>query len=228
MISLCFAAGVTTVRTVFLQQNRITTLKAEQAQVLVRLADPAEIPLPVAPANPQQVEESSHSPSVELLQLRAAVTRLGNRKRELANARVESERLHGQLATRGTNVSGAVALPAGYIRKSEAKFVGYATPEDTIQSYLWAIQNRDSSGLLRAFDPEIAKQLEATMQRRSSTEDFFDDGNDLPDGMHIVGKEASTDGEVVLLIEIMPGVELPHGRLHLKQFGGQWKLVGGL
>ena len=225
MLSLCFAVGVTMMVAVFLRQNRLATLKAEQAHVLARLTDPAEMSLPDAPANPQNVKQSSHSPSIELLRLRAEVTRLGNRKRELANARVENERLRIQLATRGKNVPGAVALPAGYIRKSEARFVGYNTPEETIQTMLWAIQNRDSVSFLQAFDPKQAKALSARMQTRLSAEEFFKQADSWP-GIQVVGKEAGTDGEVVLIVELMPDNESPM-RIRFKQFGGQWKMVEG-
>ncbi len=163
---------------------------------------------------------------MELLKLRAEVSRLESRKRELAQVRAENERLRVQLASRGTNVPGAAALSAGYIRKSEAKFAGYATPEDTIQSFLWAIHNRNASSFLGALGPEAAKQLEARMQSPSSTEVFFKEADSLP-GMRVVGKEAGEDSEVVLMVEIMPGTESP-ARLRFKQFGGQWKLVGGL
>jgi hypothetical protein len=222
-ISLVVAIGGAMISAVFLRQNRITTLKAERTQVLARLADPAEVSPTVAPAEPLDFKQNSHSPSIELLKLRAEVTRLGNRKHELANARVESERLHGQLATRGTNAPGGVPLPAGYLRKSEARNVGYATPEATIQSLLWAIQNRDSSSLLQAFGPENAKELKERMQSPASTEAFFKEVEVWP-GMHVLGRESGPDGTEVLTVEIIPGLESKQ-QLRFKQLEGQWKLV---
>jgi hypothetical protein len=226
LISLGLAVSVTMLVAVFQQQNRLTTLKAERAQVLARLAGPAEIASPVAAASPPDIKPSSYSPLMELLKLRAEVSRLESRKRELAQVRAENERLRVQLASRGTNAPGAVALPTGYIRKSEAKLVGYATPEDTIQSFLWAIHNRNASSFLGAFGPEAAKQFEAQMQSPSSTEAFFKEADSLP-GMHVIGKEAGDDSEVVLIVEIMPG-DKPQPRIRFKQFEGQWKMVGGL
>jgi hypothetical protein len=225
-ISFAVAVGITMIVVVFLRQNRITTLKAERTHVLARLAAPAEASPTVDPADPADFKQNSRSPSLELLKLRAEVARLGNRKRELANAKVESERLHGQLATRGTNAPSGVTLPAGYIRKSEARFVGYTTPENTIQSLLWAIQNRDSTAFLQAFGSEMATQFETRMQSRSSIEEFFKEADALP-GIRVVGKEVEDNGEVVLVVEIMPGQE-PQPRIRFKQFGAQWKLVGGL
>lgn len=225
-IGFAVAVGIAMLVVVFLRQNRITTLKAERAQILVRLADPAAVPPTVAPAEPPNLKQSAPSPSIELLQLRAEVTKLGNRKRELANARVESERLHDQFATQGTNVPGAVALPAGYIRKSQARQLGYNTPEATLETMLWAIRNRDQASFLKAFDPQRAKQLAAQMQSPSSPEEFFKASDSVP-GMHIVGREAGKDGEIFLLVLTMPDEKVPV-RMRFKQFGDQWKFDTGL
>jgi hypothetical protein len=226
IMSVGAVVGVTMLVAVFLQQKRLDTLTAERAQVLARLAAPVEMPMAVASTQMQRLEPSPASPSLELLKLRAEVARLGNRKRELAKARTENNRLGVQLAARGTNPPGAITLLAGYLRKSQARNVGYDTPEATMETMLWAIQNRDSAGFLQVFDPDTAKQLEPKMQSLSSSEEFFKEADFLP-GMRIVGKEAGTDGEVVLVVETMPGIE-KHARLRFKQSEGQWKLIGGL
>lgn len=226
LISVGVAISVTMMGTVFLRQNRVATLRTERARVLARLGGPVEVSPIIAPVSPLDFKQNSRSPSITLLQLRAEVTRLGNRKHELANVRAESERLQGQLATRGTNAPGTVPLGAGYIRKSEARNVGYATPENTIQSFLWAIQNRDASSLLQAFDPEIAKQLRERIQNSAVTEEFFKEFEVLP-GLRILGREAAENGVEVLTFETLPGTESPT-QLRFKQFEGQWKLVGGL
>ena len=45
-------------------------------------------------------------------------------------------------------------LPPGYVRKRDARLVGFNTPEDTLQSLLWAIQNHDLAKVLEAFTPD--------------------------------------------------------------------------
>ena len=52
------------------QRDQLGELKAEQAQVLARLASPVEAPVSDAPANDQSGGQISHSPSMELLKLR--------------------------------------------------------------------------------------------------------------------------------------------------------------
>ena len=209
---------------VLAQQNRLATLRNECSHVFAQTSSRAEVPSPVASDKAPRATQAADSPSLELLKLRADVARLSNRKRELASAAVENANLHTQLATRGTNAPGTVALPPGYIKKSEARFVGYATPEETIQSLLWAIQNRDSANFLRAFETKAAQQFEARMQSLGSADLFFKEAAAFP-GMHIVGREGGTGDEVALMVQVMPGQE-PQ-RLHFKQFDGQWKLVSG-
>jgi hypothetical protein len=225
-IGLVVTVGLAMMVTVFLRQSRITTLKAERRQVLARLENPAEVSPTVAPSDPPDLNQNAHSPSLGLLKLRADVARLGNRKRELANARIENERLRVQLATPSTNVAAAVTLPAGYIRKSQARNLGYSTPEATFETMLWAIQNRDPASFLQAFDPQRAKQLAAEMQTPSSPEEFFKKSDALQ-GLHIVGREAGTDGKIILLVLTMPDEKVP-ARMPFKQFGDQWKFDTGL
>lgn len=207
------------------QRDQLAELKSEQAQVLARLAAPVEAPLSVAPANDPSSRQTSYSPSLELLQLRAEVARLGNRKRELANVPAERAQLQRQNVTGETNAPGVFTLPAGYIKRSAAKFLGYNTPEETIQSFLWAVQNRDAAKFLEVFDPRRAKEFEDQFKSRESIEEFFKEAAFFP-GMNIVGKEAVAEGEIVVTVEIMPGGE-PKQQIRFKQIGGQWKMVSG-
>ena len=166
----------------------------------------------------------SHSiaaPSLELLRLRSEVARLTARRRELAVARGENERLRAQVAASRTNVSDANALPPGYVRRSEARLVGYTTPADTIQSLLWAVQNRDFTNFLEAFIPEAAQQLRQQVAR-SGEDDFFKDASIIP-GMRIKSQQQMPDGSIELEMEIVPGEPLPE-KMRFRQINGQWKL----
>jgi hypothetical protein len=98
--------------------------------------------------------------------LRGEVTRLKSRQRELAAARVENEQLRAQLAVKRTNAAAATPpLPPGYILKSKAQWKGFSTPEDTLQSFLWAVQNQDLTNLVQTMVPEMGEKLLAEIQR---------------------------------------------------------------
>ncbi len=221
-ISLCVAVGLAMVVAVSLRQNQVATLRAERTQVLARLTEPVEVSLTVAPAAPPDSKQNSHSTSIELLQLRAEVTRLGNRKHELANAHLENNRLQFELTTRGTNVPGAAALPAGYIRKSQARKLGYNTPEATIETMLWAIQNRDLRVITQSFTPETAQGFQREIEKSGdSMEEFFKSSESLV-GMRVVSREQASDNSIELQVEIVPGV--PPETMRFRKINDEWKM----
>jgi hypothetical protein len=111
----------------------------------------------------------------------------------------------------------------GYLRKSEARLVGYNSPDDTIQSMLWSIQNHDMTNLLQALAPDQADQLrERLAQGKRSSEDFFGDAGTVP-GMAILRRKQLPDGSVELEVEMAPG--LNPDPIRMQQFGGQWKIT---
>jgi hypothetical protein len=209
------------------QRNQIAGLRAEQQQ---SLAQPAASPDgPASPGTAEAPGATSGTPqpaliiTPELLRLRNEVTRLTERQRELAGVRADNERLRAQVASKGTNGHGGFQLPPGYVRKSAARFVGYNSPDDTIQSLLWSIQNRDTTNLLQAFAPDQADQLrEQLAQATRSSGDFFSDAGSVP-GMAILNRKQLPDGSVELEVEMAPG--LNPAPIRMRQFGGQWKIT---
>ena len=208
------------------QRSQLAGLRAEQQQLLAARADGTASP---GTAEAAGADSGAPQPRLvatpELLRLRSEVTRLTERRRELAGARAENERLRAQLANRGTNGLGGFKLPPGYVRKSEARMVGYNTPDDTLQSLLWATQNHDLTNLLQAFTPERAEQLQAkARQSDQSTEDFFRDSAAFV-GMAVVGRKQDTnDGSIDVEVEVLPG--MPHAEISFRQINGQWKIAG--
>jgi len=227
MIIVGAAVCIATLTLAVAQRRQLVSLRAQKQplQTHANKAPPTTPPIALSEAVVATTEQ--HSPSLELLRLRGEVGQLERRKRELAEVRMENERLRVQLATKGTNVAGGIVLPAGYLRKADAKFMGYNSPEDTIQSMLWAIQNRDAAKFLQVFNPEMAKQLGDEIQRRVSPEEFFKEADSLP-GLRVIGRESTTDDTIVLNVEMIPGDEVQAQKMRFKQIAGQWKLVSGL
>lgn len=216
LLSLLCAGAVIAV---FIQRDKLAALRAGQTQSGVAPAEPT--------ADAQQSSEMSSdaaasSGSAELLQLRSTVTRLEARKRELAGVAAENERLRAQFAVSRTNSSAAGDLPKGYIRKSQAQMVGYSTPENTIQSLLWAVNNHDLTNVLRAFSPACAQRLQGEIASRSP-ETFWQDADKLP-GIGVLGSETLPDGAVQLHMAIAPGEN--GQKVRLQAINGEWKLDG--
>ena len=104
---------------------------------------------------------------------------------------------------------------------------GFNTPENTLQSLLWAAQNRDLTNLLQAFTPDRAEEMRVRAgQTDQSISDFFKNAAGLI-GMGIVGRtQDDSDGSITLEVEVVP--DAPHEKVTLRQVNGQWKIAGPL
>ena len=227
LIVLCIGLLIATVAMVGRQRQQLNELRA-QAQDLQSRSEA------LTNASPEQVETSqavvaaAHSgPSLELLRLRSQAGQLQRRKLELAGLVLENQKLKEQVAARATNAPGMVALPKGYMRRAEAKFAGYGTPEDSLQSFMWAIEHRDLPALMRFCGPEQASQITARLEQRGSEDEFFKEAGIIP-GFRIMGRETKEDGSVELKVQIDPTDDVSIQKIKFKQFDGAWRLVSGI
>jgi hypothetical protein len=212
VLAAVFAASLCGVA---VQQRQLAKLKADQQAVLKQLAgDPVEIWHPAT--EPQEV--ATHAKvDPELLQLRNEVTQLTARRRELAGVIAENERLRTQVAARGTNAPNARLLLL-----AKARFTGYGTPENTLESLLWSIQQRDFTNFLGALAPELAQKF-----RTRSDPQLRGQLNWLHEklsGLTVLGQRELADG----LVELKVNTLLPDTQpetLRLQQFAGEWKLI---
>ena len=103
--------------------------------------------------------------------------------------------------------------------------VGYSSPDDTLQSLLWAVQNRDLTNVLQAFSPEQAEELRAQAGgSRESVEEFFSKATELV-GMRVLKRDQEAgDGSMAVEVEVAPG--MPTERISFRQINGQWKIAG--
>src|SRR5262249_47305005 len=129
----------------------------------------------------------------ELLRLRSEVTRLSARKRELAAVAEENQRLKAQLENSRTNGQASSLLPACYIHKAQAQFAGYATPENTFQSFLWALRSHDVAVLLQSLTPDAAQKQQGRFQNPSQEAQFFKDIEAMP-GLALQNRKDQPDG----------------------------------
>jgi len=209
---------------VWSQQTQLAGLRAEHQKLLAQRAAAADDSANAAGAVPATPLPNLVA-TPELLRLRNEVTLLTARRRELAGVRAENEQLRAQLASRGANGPAGIQLPPGYVRKSEARMVGYSTPDDTLQSLLWAVQNHDLTNVLQAFAPDRAEKLRAQAGgSRESIEDFFTQAAGFV-GMRIARREQeASDGSIAVEVEVVPGESGP--RITFRRIDGQWKIAG--
>jgi hypothetical protein len=200
------------------QRQQLTALRSERlAAATAAETQPAQEE-PSRPAD--QVGSTVGDPEAttsELLQLRSRVTQLSARVREMSSVTQENARLRGQLATAAQNAGTGIPLPSGYIRRAQAKQVGYRTPDDTLQSFFCALGKRDVTNLMAALTPAAAEKFQGLPH-----DDFFKGMEQIP-GFCVKSREELPDGIVLLKIEIVPG--MPAEPLRFQQVNGDWKLV---
>ena len=212
LIGLSLTAGVAMLGAVAIQRLQVLDLRAEQQQKLAYATAPTD------PTPPQVA--SSPSVSREVLQLRNQVGQLRRRRDELLPVRAEHDRLVLELAARGTNASG---LPRNFIRKSEARLVGYSSPEATLQSFLYAIRNRDLTNFFQAFTPEGVSQLKSQgLESPDRLQKLFDESQDLI-GLSILDQKRQQD-LISANVQILPGV--PPTPILFRLVNSQWKMDG--
>lgn len=212
------------------QGRQVSELRDEQKR-LSTSNQSAESNTPKTNANPSPATEVPR----ELLQLRAEVARLSQQQRELSAARQENGRLRLQLENRRTNSAAAGKRTAAYIRTSQAQWLGYNTPEDTLQSLFWAVKNHNLEKFLESATPEASeefrKQISLSDNPAAAAEEFFK-SEQSPPGFQVMGREQIADDTIGLRIQfVMPdGSVEPRGAvdsselLQFKRIAGQWKL----
>lgn len=198
------------------QGRRIQTLRAGQREQVRLLSGTTREPGAengTRAAGPRSARSEMDS---EILKLRNEVAQLARLQRDLQPVRTEHERLQKQLASARTNAT--PGLPPGYLRKSQAKFAGYGTPEATLQSFLWAIHNRDTTNIQRALTPE---SLRLVRSMPSGGEGLADQMQAFV-GASVLESQSLPDGSSRMRIEIMPGLPATYVRYWLVD--GEWKM----
>jgi hypothetical protein len=199
---------------VFYQHRTIAALRQAQE---TRLGQISKTPDSVAVAAAAPSTPELNPPS-DLIQIRAEVARYTQRRRELGSVRAENEALRAKLAEAANSPQTADAKASPYIRKHQARMLGYGSPEDTLETFLWSVNVRDTNALFEAFAPEAA----AKMATEFANGGF--DGAEALVGLRVVSKETLPDGRIKLMVEMAPSV--PPEPMTFIHVGDKWKMAG--
>jgi hypothetical protein len=108
-------------------------------------------------------------------------------------------------------------------------FAGYATPEATVQSYIWAASQGKAESVLACLDPDsdIAKKIKAEFQAHPESLAKAPEQSQNVREFRILSSEILSGDEVRLTATMtIKGVEGPPDKLHLRKINGDWKLSG--
>ena len=161
----------------------------------------------------------------DLPKLRNEVRQLRRRADEMAKLRADNERLQ--------NVSkqGAKQYPPDFVRRAALVDKGLATPEATIQTFMWAMTQGNVSRMKDCMSAEDAAKLSQQQSDDQMREDMAKAGKAIP-GFRIAGRHDISPSEVEITVEVMPSADGSIGSdgtdrpIKLKRVGNDWKLEG--
>lgn len=203
------------------QQRQVDRLHAEltRLQAIAATADtPARTAGPTGAAGAPSTRNLEDTR--ELMRLRAEVARLLKRQRDLAPLRVENERLRAAVTNLLAKDPGGRPAAGSWVRRREAQFVGSATPEAALQSFFWAIEQRNTNALFQLVTAEAHAFFQKALNPDESAE-FWSEMGRVP-GFRVAATETRSDTEVCLKVEVIPGEE--PAEMTFTRSGGDWKL----
>ena len=206
--------GVAVVTVTLIQTMQVSMLQAEARQLQEQTEQqPAEVLKTVTDVDVNLNPEEK----MELLRQRGEYALLHQRQRDLAPLQAENKALLARVAAAQANAKpGAVALPPGYLKRQDARFAGFGTPEAALESLFWATANRDTNTLLHLM-PHLTNQIYV-----AEAEKYWKQIRTVP-GFRILKNEPRPDSSVSLTIEMLPGEEL---NIEAHKNGEEWQLDG--
>lgn len=140
----------------------------------------------------------------ELLRLRGQVGLLRQVAGEQAELQATNQRLRAGMAVSEEELAAARAAP-NFWAKEQLAFAGYAEPEATLKTMLWAMSNGDAKAHMACCvsGPEAVARLEKELGEKAAAE-VAAEGKRLAEsmapsiGFHIVDKKVNSADEVAL------------------------------
>jgi hypothetical protein len=143
----------------------------------------------------------------ELQSLREQVSALRRQTNQVQTLRAEINRLRGVLSTvrgsiPGNADAGTPDVPAEDIFPRDSwKFAGYDTPEDTVQSLVWAVSQGDEDSYMNGLAPELRDEMASEFADGSFGDSGPQEMSDIT-GYRIVDRSVLPDGEVAVTVYI--------------------------
>ncbi|PWU11548.1 MAG: hypothetical protein C5B50_23145 [Verrucomicrobia bacterium] len=170
---------------------------------------------------------NSHGASLqsqELSRLRSELAALHGQTNDLGRLRAENQQLRAARAATGARFGSAHAsgLP-GLASKQTWAFAGYADPESTFQSAMWAMSQGDAKTFLASLSPEGDAFKHAQDQPEHIAASLQQEVEPVT-GISIIDKRVLADDEVILTVHAAGREET--GKFRFQRTGSEWKLVG--
>jgi hypothetical protein len=167
--------------------------------------------------------------SLELLRLRGQVGVLRPQIANLPRIRDENRQAHVALESirRGENPPKSSAT-ADYWPQDSWAFKGYATPDASLQTSLWASSNGDVKALLAAATGRMKEVIEADLGGKSATEasvKMMDEVMGMK-SVRVINREPRGDDTTILTVEFEGHPDTHTEKIEMKKIGNDWKISG--
>jgi hypothetical protein len=146
---------------------------------------------------------------------------LRNENRE-ARAALESSRMAQSAGTAGA------AATADYWPRDSWAFVGYATPDASLQTSFWAANTGDLKALLAGMTGDIQQKVEKDIEGKSESEASDRAKAEVAKlkSVRVLDREVQADDTVVLTAAFEDDSHSGTNKLLMKKIGNDWKLSG--
>jgi hypothetical protein len=163
----------------------------------------------------------------ELAKLRNEVGRLRSVRAELAAARAEATRLAAAQQQPAT----VVPLPPGFVARGQLANAGFATPENAIQTFFWALANGEFETIMQSMSPNHRDRKEfdrlpaeqravlASEMKRRGPDKMMEHFNDF--GVRS-REDVSAD---VAVLHLGSSLVTNTISVKLQRFDGEWRLL---
>ena len=158
-------------------------------------------------------------------QLKAATNETQQLRSQVRQVTADNDRLRAAQASAGAAPS-SPAAPADNFPKESWTFAGYATPEASFQSTLWAMSQGDSQTFLAGLAPEERARMEQTWKNKSAEQIGEEGRREMTEvsGFRILERRQIADDQVALTIFASGKGET--AQMLLQRIGTEWKLAG--
>lgn len=164
---------------------------------------------------------SAKKGNLDLLRLRSEVGLLRQQTNRLGGL---AQALSTTLAS--VNSPGAPLGQTNFPRESWT-FAGLATPENTLQSFMWAKNRGDAATAFATATPELSQQQKELHFKDKSDEEIsamLMDSARNQMGFQILKKMEAADDQVVFQVHIDGMSEKSYALLTMKKFADEWKV----
>jgi len=178
-----------------------------------------------APPGTEEIE-ALQSANADLPKLRNDVRKLREEKRELEKLQTENERLTASLKAAPKASAPPLSEAEGFVLKQTWSRAGFATPEATVQTFFWAIANKDITALAECVTGDARKSMEEELQRSAAGGKPFEEHFGplaKMQGFRIAEKKQLSENRVEVSIQAAAGGRSMPMRLQL--VNGEWKLA---